>query len=73
MRDPVFPGEKLAVTIRYLVTGDARTISFSYRLGHSTVCAIIGTTCAALWKVLSLEYLCTPKNSDQWRRTSEGF
>ena len=49
MRSPVSAGERLAVTTRYLVTGDSmQTISFSYRLGHSTVCGIIDSTCAAL-------------------------
>ena len=55
-RNSVSPGERLAVTLRYLVTGDSmQTISFSYRLGHSTVCAIIDSTCAALWEALSPE------------------
>uniref|UniRef100_A0A1X7UJ73 Uncharacterized protein n=1 Tax=Amphimedon queenslandica TaxID=400682 RepID=A0A1X7UJ73_AMPQE len=32
LRDPICPGERLAVTIRYLVTGDSMpTITFSYR------------------------------------------
>ena len=43
LRNPISPGERLAVTIRYLVTGDSmQTISFSYHLGHATVCHIIG-------------------------------
>ena len=50
MRLPVPPGERLAVTLRYLVTGDSmQTVSFSYRLGHSTVCNIIEETCQAIW------------------------
>ena len=74
MRSPVSASERLAVTIRYLVTGDSmQTISFSYRLGHSTVCYIIGSTCAAIWEALSPEYLCSSKNSDNWRRIREGF
>ena len=50
-----------------------QTISFSYRLGHSTVCSIIDDTCDAIWKVLSPEYLHTPASSDEWRRISDGF
>ena len=54
MRCPISPGERLAVTLRYLVTGDSmQTISFSYRLGHSTVCYIIENTCCAIWEALS--------------------
>ena len=74
MRAPVSAGERLAVTICYLETGDSmQTISFSYRLGHSTVCSIIDDTCDAIWKALSPEYLRTPANSDEWRRISDGF
>ena len=74
MRAPVSAGERLAVTIRYLVTGDSmQTISFSYRLGHSTVCGIIDDTCSAIWEALSPEYLRTPANSDEWRQISDGF
>ena len=37
-RQAIPPGERLAITLRYLVTGDSmQTISFSYRVGHSTV------------------------------------
>ena len=53
--------EQLANTLWYLVTGDSiRTISFSYGVGHSTVCGIIDSTCDALWNVLSREYLKRP-------------
>ena len=55
-RSPISPGERLAVTLRFLPTGDSmQTIAFSYRLGHSTVCNIIKDTCDALWCVLAPE------------------
>ena len=42
VRAPISPGERLAITLRYLVNADAmQTISFNYRVGHSTVCGII--------------------------------
>ena len=34
-----------------------QTIAFSYRLGHSTVCKIIGDTCEAIWNALAVDYL----------------
>ena len=58
MRSPVSPGERLAVTLRFLATGDSmKTIAFSYRLGHSTVCKIIDDTCEAIWNALAVDYL----------------
>ena len=74
LRSPVSPGERLAVTLRYLVTGDSmHTISFSYHLGHATVCCIIYDTCQALWDVLSAEFLQPPQSSEEWKRISDGF
>ena len=73
-RKPVSPGERLAVTIRYLATGDSmQTIAFSFRLGHSTVCEIIDDTCDAIWKAVSVDYLRTPSTKQEWKRISEGF
>ena len=58
LKSPVSPGERLAVTLCYLVTGDSmQTISFSFRLGHATVCCIIDDTCQVLWDVLAAEVL----------------
>uniref|UniRef100_A0A1X7TNE6 DDE Tnp4 domain-containing protein n=1 Tax=Amphimedon queenslandica TaxID=400682 RepID=A0A1X7TNE6_AMPQE len=74
LREPVSAEERLSVTLRYLVTGDSmQTISFSYRLGHSTVSYIIEETCQALWRALSVEFLQPPKSSDEWKKISEGF
>ena len=48
-RCAISPGERLAITLRFLVTGDSmQTISFSYRVGHSTVCGIVYSTCESL-------------------------
>ena len=66
--------EQLAITLRYLVTGDSmQTISFSYRVGHSTICGIIDSTCDALWNVLTCEYLRRPSTPQEWIKISEGF
>ena len=73
-RKAVSPGERLSITLRFLVTGDSmQTISFSYRVGHSTVSGIIDSTCDALWNVLLLQYMQRPTTSLEWKRVSEGF
>ena len=50
-----------------------QTISFSYRVGHSTVCEIIGNTCDAIWKALMPVYLHPPQKEEDWRRISADF
>ena len=57
-----------------LVIGDSmQTISFIFRLGHSTVSYIIESTCDPLWEILSPEFVHVPKTSEEWRKISEGF
>ena len=73
-RQAIPPGERLAITLRYLVTGDSmQTISFSCRVGHSTVSGIIENTCAAIWNVLLPLYMSTPSTAAEWKRISQGF
>ena len=73
-RKAIPPGERLAITLCYLVTGDSmQTISFSYRVGHSTVSGIIDSTCEAIWNVLLPEYMQKPSTPAEWRRISDGF
>ena len=48
-RETIKPEERLAVTLRYLVTGDSfKTISASYRMSDTTVGRIIKETCNTL-------------------------
>ena len=58
---------------RYLATGDSfMTISFSYRVGSSTVAGIVGAVSQAIWDCLVEEYMPVPTKQD-WRDISEGF
>lgn len=52
-RIPISPAERLAITLRYLATGDSQqTIAISFRIGKSTVNKIIFETCEILWNTL---------------------
>ena len=53
-RESIKPAERLAVTLRYLATGDShQIIAFNHRLGHSTVNKFVADTCKAIWSALS--------------------
>ena len=59
---------------RYLATGDSmRTISFSYWVGHSTVCTVISETCHAIWTALQPVYMKPPTRMVEWTKISEDF
>ncbi|XP_068082944.1 uncharacterized protein [Anabrus simplex] len=72
-RECITPAEKLAVCLRFLATGDSfRTIAFSYRLGHSTVHAIVRQVCQAIINNLLSIYIPTPRRSD-WEQIPNTF
>ena len=53
LRESIGAEERLCVTLRYLVTGDAQvTIAANYRMSPSVVGRIIEETCNALWITL---------------------
>lgn len=58
---------------RFLATGDSfQTISFSYRLGHSTVQTIVLEVCNAIISNLKEECMPMP-NEDDWKTISNEF
>ncbi|XP_067652981.1 uncharacterized protein [Haliotis asinina] len=66
--------ERLAVTLRYLATGDSiRTIAFSYRLGEKTVQVIIPEVCDAIWNLGGPIYLPAPRTENDWLEVANGF
>ena len=57
----------------YLATGDSfNTLAYRFRLGASTVRAIVKQTCNVIWEVLSPTYLPEP-NKNHWRQIASGF
>ena len=71
--EPISAGECLAVTLRFLATGDSQqTISFSYRLGLTTESNIIAKTCDALWIALQ-DYVTSPSKAEEWKRIADEF
>ncbi|CAB4042367.1 Hypothetical predicted protein, partial [Paramuricea clavata] len=51
--EPISPAERLPLTIRFLASGSSQTsMSFTYRVGRTTVSNIIRETCCALWEAL---------------------
>ena len=75
MREPISVGQRLCVTLRYLVTGDAHvTIAASYRMSPTTAGRIVKETCAVIWNVLCDKgYVSPPSSEEAWKKISTGF
>ena len=74
LRQPIPPAERLALTLRYLASGDSQqSMSFSYRIGRTTVSNIIHETCPAIWEAVSEEYLRPPTSYEKWKNIAEEF
>ena len=63
-----------AMTLRYLATGSSQvSLSFNFRVGHSTVCRIIRDTCTVLWEVLLPHYVKAPSTEEEWKGIATDF
>lgn len=74
MRKAIDPGQRLAVTLMYLATGDSfKTLSLFFRIGESTLRGIVYETCKAIWDVMKDKYLKTPSSAAEWLQISTSF
>ena len=74
MRDPISVGLRLAITLRYLASGDNyQSHMFGFRVAANTICGIIPETCQAICDVLQADYFQCPRTPDEWRRVADGF
>ncbi|CAN7942970.1 unnamed protein product [Ixodes hexagonus] len=72
-RELISPAERLAMTLRYLSSGDLMQDSaLSFRVGISTARLAVRVTCRALWTRLQPLYLARPDTA-AWLQVAEGF
>ena len=74
-REAISPSERLCVTLRYLVTGDAQTtISLSYRVSKTSVSRFIKQTTDVLWRVLCDKgFIKAPNTEEEWIKIADQF
>ena len=74
MQKVITTEERLALTLRFLATGDSQqSLSFSFRIGKATVSRIMAETCDTIYEVLKDAYLSVPKTKDDWLKISQDF
>ncbi|KAH7717002.1 nuclease HARBI1-like protein [Aphelenchoides avenae] len=73
-RTPTSPEERLVVTLRFLSgAGSFRSLSYSFRLGVSTIAVIVKETCEAIYEELHAKYLRAPNTPNEWLEIANGF
>ena len=74
LREPISSAERLALTLRFPASGNSQqTMSFSYRIGKTTVSSIIKETCLVIWQALKDKYMRAPCLPDDWTNIGEDF
>ncbi|KAL8610602.1 hypothetical protein ACOMHN_006321 [Nucella lapillus] len=74
-REPICPRQRLAICVRYLATGESfRSLSFSFRMGVTTIARIVWEVCAVLWSRLSPIYLnAEAQTAEDWQLLAANF
>ncbi|KAK3920578.1 polyprotein [Frankliniella fusca] len=68
----ISPGERLAVTLRFLASGDSQTsLSYLFRISTQAISNIVTETTAAIWFALKKEVF-EPISPEFWRRKYVG-
>lgn len=73
-RTPLSTEEKLAVTFRYMATGETyESLQFGFLIAANTISKIIPEVCDAIINVLGPVYMSTPTTANEWINIAEGF
>ena len=74
LREPLQVGLKLAVTLRYLATGNSyASLQYSFRVQKSTICRFIPQVCLAIYKVYKKDVLKCPTTPEEWKQVAQRF
>ena len=67
MREAIPAGEKLAMTLRFLATGESySSLHYQFRISVSSIALIVPEVCQAVYDALKDEFLHFPQNEEEW-------
>lgn len=73
-RHAINPSTRLAITLRFLATGDSyKSLQYAFRVAHNTISGIVPDTCNAIITALAPELLQLPDSEDKWTNIAKGF
>ena len=72
-RKPLPPGLRVAITLRFLATGDSYvSLQYNFRVAHNTISGIVPEVCRAIATVFKDE-LKVPDTREDWLKVAHGF
>lgn len=73
-REPLEPGIKLAITLRFLATGASyRDLAYAFRVPHNTISLFVPEVCRVIFEEYKDEVWRTPETEDEWRDVAQVF
>lgn len=73
-RKPLSPEKKLAVTLRFLATGESyESLQYQFRIAANTISGVVSETCDAIITILGPIYLKTPTTAEEWSKIADNF
>lgn len=74
MRTSIKPDERMAVTLRFLATGETfKSLEYHFRMSRTTISAIVVETCEAIYQLVGKTYLKTPSTESEWVSVAKRF
>ena len=72
--EPIRAEERLALTIRFLATGETfRSLHYQFRISERAISYIVSQVCGAIVDKLGEKYIVLPKTEEEWLQVSELF
>ena len=74
MRMSITPEVRLAITLRFLASGENYpSLGFAFRVSRCTICRIVHHTCRAINQVFRERFIQSPTTKAGWKRVAEDF
>ncbi|XP_041480475.1 uncharacterized protein LOC121427962 [Lytechinus variegatus] len=68
------PGLKVAITLRFLATGNSyKSLSYGFRVAPNTIVSIVPEVCQAIYAEFHEEAIKCPSSPEEWKEVAKGF
>ncbi|XP_001183009.2 uncharacterized protein LOC753666 [Strongylocentrotus purpuratus] len=73
-RRPLEPGLKLAITLRFLATGNSyRFLAYDFRVAHNSISTFVPEVCSDIYEEYKEEMFNMPSTQDEWKAVARRF